>query len=364
MKARIFLATIAVIIAAGCKKEENKAKPELKTLTEAVYASGNVYPKEEYLVFANADGILENILAEAGDSVSEGQVLYRIESDVQSARQSSAFEIYETVKKNNKADSPILTEASSRVNSAKAKLENDSINFNRFKNLLAGNSIAKSEYDKAALAYSVSKNDYQASLNSFENLKRQLFIELQQAENQYRVSFKEKNNYIISAQINGLVYELYKERGEAIRKNEPIALLGNHRHFVLRLNVDEQDISKVKIGQEVLVKLDLEKDKIWMAKITKIHPKLNVKDQSFRVDAEFTGEKPVLYYGITVEANIVVQTKENVLTIPKNTLVAADSVWVVTPSGEEKIKIRKGIEDFDYVEVLSGITKETELLIK
>jgi multidrug efflux pump subunit AcrA (membrane-fusion protein) len=360
----LFLAVAAIMLLAACGKKEKTVKPEVKTLTEAVYASGNIYPKNEYLVFANADGLLTRLLVQAGDEVSEGQPLFKIDSDIQDARLKSSNAIYHTAIENFSSNSPALSEARTQVETARIKMETDSVNYYRYKNLLENNATSKAEYDKMALAFQISKNDYQARKNNLERLRRQLFIELQNAESQYNTSAKEGQNFLVKALLNGTVYEIYKERGEAVRRNDPIALLGDNKNIYLRLSVDELDIEKIKPGQEVLVKVDLYRDRVFKAKITRIHRKMNVQDQSFRVDAEFIGEKPTAYYGLTVEANIVIGRKENILTIPKNILAAKDSVWVKTDDGIQKIKIQKGIEDFDFVEVTGGLSKESIVVNK
>lgn len=362
MKRSLLFAVVGAMALTACGKKEQTVKAERKTLTEAIYASGNIYPKDEYLVYANADGLLNKLLVEAGDQVLEGQPLFKIDSDIQTARYKASGAIYKTALENFSSNSPALQEARNMVETARAKMETDSVNFFRFKQLLENNATSKVEFDKASLAYHVSSNEYQARKNSLEKLKRQLYVELQNAENQYRVSEKEEKNFLIRALLNGTVYEVYKEKGEAVRRNDPIALLGDNNNVYLKLAVDELDIEKIKPGQEVLVKVDMYKDKVFKAKVTRIHRKMNIQDQSFRVDAEFAGEKPTSYYGLTVEANIVVMTKENVLTIPKSILEGQDSLWVNTAEGVKKIKIKKGIEDFDHVEVLEGITAETEIV--
>jgi multidrug efflux pump subunit AcrA (membrane-fusion protein) len=241
-------------------------------------------------------------------------------------------------------------------------MENDSVNFFRYKNLLDNNATSKAEYDRASLAYQVSKNDYLGRKNNYERIKRQLYVELQNAESLYKASAKEEQNFFVKSLLNGIVYELYKEEGEAVRRNDPVALLGDPNEVYLRLSVDQLDIERIRIGQEVLVKVDVFKDKVFKAKVTRIHKKMNIQDQSFRVDAEFVGEKPSSYYGLTVEANIVIGTKENALTIPKNILSGQDSLYVKTEDGIQKIKIKKGVEDFDHVEVLQGINANTEIV--
>ena len=57
----LFAIIISLLFNAACSKKEKSVKPIKRNLTEAVYASGNIYPKNEYLVFANADGLLNRI---------------------------------------------------------------------------------------------------------------------------------------------------------------------------------------------------------------------------------------------------------------------------------------------------------------
>jgi len=151
--------------------------------------------------------------------------------------------------------------------------------------------------------------------------------------------------------------------GELVRKGEAVALLGNANGVYMQLAVDETDFAKLRIGQQVLVKMDAYGDRVFKAQVSKIYPKLNKIDQSFRVDADFVGEAPEAYYGLTVEANIVISQNPKALTIPKAYLVGRDSVLVQQNGETQKVKITKGAENFEIVEVKNGLT-ETSLIVK
>src|SRR4051812_506680 len=88
----IFLFTLLLLTA--CGKKEKETHPEYKQLTEAVYASGNLFPEKEYKVFAQSEGYIINKFVEDGDTVNENQALYQVESDVQNTRLKNAQEIY------------------------------------------------------------------------------------------------------------------------------------------------------------------------------------------------------------------------------------------------------------------------------
>jgi len=81
----IILAFVGTFV--SCKKSENtNTSPQYKSLTEAVYASGNIYPKNEYKLTANADGFLIKQTAFEGDVVGKNQLLFQLESASQEAR--------------------------------------------------------------------------------------------------------------------------------------------------------------------------------------------------------------------------------------------------------------------------------------
>jgi HlyD family secretion protein len=315
-------------------------------------------------VFALSDGILSKKLAEEGTTVEPGQVMFVIDNDEQHARQQAAQQIYETAKSNYTNTSPALQEAETALLSAQRKLTNDSLQFERMRDLLASKAISQAEFDKASLAYQLAQNDAAAAQKRYQKTKRQLFVELQNAESQYKVNTKQQSNYFIRSAVQGMVYEVYKSQGEVVRRNDALALVGDGRTVYLKLSVDELDVNKLRTGQQVLVKIDMYKDRVFKAAVSKIYPMLNKQDQSFRVDAVFQDTVPTSFAGLTVEANIIISQKERALVIPKALLGQGDSVNIKSSNGVQKVKIQRGIENFEFVEILSGLDENTELVTK
>jgi multidrug efflux pump subunit AcrA (membrane-fusion protein) len=281
-----------LLILQGCADKKQTARPEYRLLTEAVYASGNLLPQHEYKVFAQTDGVLLRKTVEEGDSVSIGQTLFELENDKQNIRSRNALEQYRIARNNALQHSPVLQELEAALASASARWHNDSVNHVRYKNLLENKATTRIDYDRASLAYQTSKNEYISLKNRYEKTRTQLQLDLQNAQAQYKLNVEQSADYAIKSHINGIVYEIYKETGELVKPNEPIALLGDPSQVYLKLTVDELDINRVKKGQEVLVKIDTYKNKVFQARISKIYPMLNERNQSFRVDAEFTEEVP------------------------------------------------------------------------
>ncbi|GAB2636609.1 hypothetical protein GCM10027035_32870 [Emticicia sediminis] len=358
----IILAFVGTFV--SCKKSENtNTSPQYKSLTEAVYASGNIYPKNEYKLTANADGFLIKQTAFEGDVVGKNQLLFQLESASQEARLEASSNILRQSEANFSDNSPILDELEAQLRNARTKLANDSVNFKRYKELYDRNATTRIEYERAELAFQTSKNDVSARRKAWLRTKNQLYVDLQNSKSNFKVNAREEDNYRIKSFEAGKLYEIYKKQGELVRRGEAVALVGDANEVYAQLAIDESDFVKVQIGQTVLVKIDVYKDKVFKARVTKLYPKLNKADQTFRVDAEFMGEKPNAYYGMTIEANIVVSENPKVLTIPKNYLVGSDSVWIEENGDKKKIKITKGVENLDMVEVKAGLTEKSVLVL-
>lgn len=361
-KTTIFLFS-AITFLISCNKGKDQAtSPKYTSLTEAVYASGNIYPKNEYKLTANADGFLVRQTAFEGDLVSKNQLIFQLESISQDARLEASGNILRQAEANYGENSPVLAELNTQLRNARTKLANDSINFNRSKELYERNATTKIEYERAELAYQTSKNDVSARQKALQRTKSQLYVDLQNSQSNFRVNAREGDNFRIKTFEAGKIYEIYKKQGELVRRGEQIALIGDANEIYAQLAIDESDFVKVKPGQEVLVKIDVYKDKVFKAKVTKIYPKLNKADQTFRIDAEFEGDKPNAYYGMTLEANIIISQNARVLTIPKNYLVGNDSVWVEENGEKKKIRIIKGVENLDLVEIKGGLSDKSVIV--
>lgn len=361
---RYFLYFFIASWAWGCGKKETTLHATYKTITEAVYASGNVVPTQEYTLFAMAEGYITDKLVSEGDMVKPLQPLFRLKQDVQQFRAQNAQENLRIAQSNYADGSPILQELKGAIQNTQTKWQNDSINYIRFKNLWEKQATSKVEYDKAWLAYQNSQNDYKIQVARYEKTRNQLYLEWQNAQTNYKTQLDDGTNYTLTSKNEGTVYEIYKEVGETVKRGEPIALLGTKESLILRLEIDELDIHKIQIGQEVLVKADAYKGKVFKAKVSKVFKRLNRQNQSFRVEAVFTHDFPADLAGLTIEANILIRQKDKALTVPKQVLLQGDSLWIKENDKTKKIKVQKGVENYDLVEIVAGITEKTIIISK
>ena len=361
MKRHLIL--IPVILLISCKKNGEVVNPTEKPLVEAVYASGHVVARNQYQVFALADGYVLEKTAEDGTEVKQGSPLFILESGQQSSRFDLAKKNWIIASTNYRDDSPVLAEIVSAMEASKSKVRFDSVNYVRYKNLLDQNATSRGEFDRMRLAFDNSSSEFRLQRSRYEQVKNRLYLELESARSQLDIAGNESGKYIIRSDVNGVVFQTLKEKGELIRRGEPVAVIGEKNAFYLELAVDELDIQRMKKGQEVVVTIDALPGKVYKAVVDKIYPMVNRQQQSVRVDATLQDSIPVLVSGLAVEANIIIHRKEKALVIPKAAIAGRDSLWIKTENGREKIRISKGVETLEEVEITDGIDADTEVFL-
>ena len=355
---------VGVVLFVVFKKNKSATiKAEHKAITEAVYASGFLVPKNEYKVYALSDGYITAKSKDGGDEVKRGEEIFKVQNEASAARLGASSSALDLARLNSSDNSPVLLDLRNKIRSAEAKFRNDSINLLRYKNMLEAQAITKSQYDQVALAYEVSSNDLKSANEAYKRNRDQLQVEFKNAQSAVAASNLDYGNYSIRSVMDGMVYETYKDLGEAVRRNDLVALVGEKGAKILELNVDQQDIDKVKLGQEVIVKMDVTGNKVYKAKISRIYPNMNQNDQSFKVEAQFTEDYEMNFVHTSVEANIVVAQKSSALVVPKNVIQANDEVEVKSVGINKMVKIKRGLENLEFVEITEGISDSDEVVI-
>lgn len=346
---------IILFLFKSCTKKEEKILPVLTSITESVYASATIQPDSLYSAFASVNGIVDKIFVEEGDLVKKGDPIMQIINSNPKLVSENARLAYQLAQKNYSGNADILSNIEKEIDAAQLTYKNDSVNFFRQQHLWDLKIGSKVEYDSRKLAYQLSRNNLLMLKNKYARTKNELSVQLNQAKNNYLNTLITTEDFTVKSEINGKVYSLYKEIGEIVTPAAPVAAIGNTHDFVIELLIDEVDIVKIDLGQPVFVSLDSYKDQVFKAKISKIYPKKDERNQTFLVEAIFEEPPVKLYAGLAGEANVVVEMKENTLTIPKDYLVEGDSVK--TENGLVQVEV--GLQSMDTVEILSGISSST-----
>ena len=341
----------------SCSKKTNKIYPEKRDLTESVYTSVTIQPDSLYQVYAIVAGILDKNFVEEGDIVSKDDALVQVVNNTPKLNAQNAKLSLELARENYNGSAAILSGIKDEIIAANLKYKNDSVNYFRQKNLWEQNIGSKVEYDTKQLNYQLSSNNLQLLQSRYDRTKNELLTAVKQAQNNYQSSLLNTKDFTVKSTINGKVYALYKEPGEIVNTMEPLATIGSATKFVIDMLVDEVDIVKITKKQKVIISLDAYNGEVFTGKVSKIYPKKDERNQTFTVEAIFDEAPKTLYPGLSGEANIVISNKENALTIPKEYLI--DDNKVKTDDGI--VTITTGLQNMEFIEVISGITENTNI---
>ena len=358
MGIRAFSALILLLLVGGCKHNADNITPTMGAITESVYANGLVKAEGQYHVFPTVNGTVLALQVKEGDTVKAGQPLMRIDDRTSNLNTRSADAQLRLLEQNVREDGPVLTRLRATVDQARDKLTLDSTNFKRQEALWAQGIGSKNELDQRQLAYTTSKATYSMATKALVENREQLRTQLEVARNTAAISAVGDADRAPSSLIDGIVYDLMIEPGELATPQRPVAVIGSASDLYLEMEVDEFDIRRIKPGQHVFVALDSYAGQSFEAEVTRIIPLMNERSRTFKVEARFTKRPPQLYPNLTVEASIVIRTKENTLLVPASYIV--DGTYVLTDS-DEKTLVKLGARDMEKVEVLEGITANTTL---
>ncbi|MFK2818648.1 efflux RND transporter periplasmic adaptor subunit [Flavobacteriaceae sp. LMIT009] len=352
-----YFCVLAMAFLISCGNSEDEIFPVKQNLTEAVYSSVTIQPDSLYQVFSIVTGILEDNLVEEGDQVTKGRAIIQITNNAPQLNSQNAKLTLDLANENLSGSAAILKGIEDEIVAARLKYSNDSINYFRQRKLWNQNIGSKIEYDTKELNFKLSKNNLQLLESRYHRTKNELQTAFKQAENNYKTSLINTQDFTIDSKINGTVYSLLKNKGELVSTMEPLALVGSSTDFIIELLVDEVDIVKIEEGQKVVISLDAYKGEVFLGEVLRILPKKDLRNQTFLVEALFNEVPKKLYPGLSGEANIIIAEKENILTIPK--IYLTENNEVLTDEG--LVKVRVGLENLEFVEILEGITEKTQI---
>ncbi|MBK6858990.1 MAG: efflux RND transporter periplasmic adaptor subunit [Saprospiraceae bacterium] len=339
----------------GCGNNTETTTPKTADVVESVYASGIVKSENQYEVFTNSNGVVEIIFVKEGEPVKKGTPIFQIENinSKLSTENARLFSLANDYKLNKEK----LSEAKISIELAQKKLANDSLLFIRHQELWRQNIGSKVELEQKELSFENSKVNLKKAQVVYEDINRQLKLASDQSKNNLKIAQATENDLIIRSEEDGYVYKINAKKGELATSMSPLAVIGQ-KDFSIELNVDEFDIVKIRKGQKVIVKMDSYQNQIFEAQVNFIYPMMNERTRTFKVEAVFSRKPVMLYPNLTLEANIIINEKKNVLTIP-TTYLLNDSSVMLEDGTVKALKI--GLKDYSITEIVSGIDKDTKI---
>jgi HlyD family secretion protein len=309
-----------------------------RTIIETVNASGKVYPEIEVKISPDVSGEIVELTVNEGDTVKRGQVLARIYADILNSQRdqvAAGVSQQEAQVSNSTAQSAAI----------KATLDQAETQYNRQKKLLEEKVISRLEFEQAEQAYKSAKANYNAAMEGIKSAK----AGVQSVQAQLNRANKDIGRTLITSPMDGVISLLAIKKGERVAGNSfnvgtEMMRVADMRSFEVRVDVGENDIPKVKLGDTAIVEVDAYTSRKFKgivykianpntgnalaantsAEVTNYKVHIRLLQESYK-DLVVPGRSFPFRPGMTASADIQTKSKYNVLSVPLNAVTTRDS---------------------------------------
>jgi HlyD family secretion protein len=358
---------------------EKIVKLERGDIARSVVARGRIEPLSKVEVKSKANGIIQTLLVDVGDSVKEGQILAELDKEDLQAQVRGAKAALEGEEANQHA--AVAAEAKARIEAANPELEFARRDYERAQGLFKEKIASQQQLDDASRAYEVAQNRQKLLDATIQTAAAQVEqARAQAAAAKASLDRAEENlSYAtIRSPINGVVLIRPTEVGDAVSSilnlgsaATLIMTLGDISSVYIKGDVDEADIGKAACGQHVRTKVESFPSESFEGVVKRISPmgkELN-NVTTFEVRVTISNLQGKLLANMTANAEIVLEERKNVLLVPESALVYDKdknvSAQLLDPSaktGWRKVPLKVGISNGQRTEVLEGL-KEADRLV-
>lgn len=382
-------------------------KATKRTIIETVNASGKIYPEVEVKISPDISGQVTELRVEEGDSVRKGMELARIYADIYALQRDEAA---------SRVNQSAATVENSRamLEGLRASLDQAKLAFERNKSLYDQKVISKAELEQYETTLRSAQSNYAAAEINIKGLQ----ANVQSSQTGLSKANKDLSRTTIVAPMDGVISSLNIKKGESVAGNSfnvgtEMMTVADMSVLEVRVDVGENDIVKVSIGDSADIEVDAYNNRKFRGVVTKIAS--STKSSSpvptnndvtnyevrIRIDKESYKDLSSKTFpfrpGMNASADIKTRRVENVLAVPITAVNArvkgsdksmadkkqenAESkgeendynesvsdeleevVFVLQPDQTvRKAVVRSGVQDINYIEILSGLKAGEEVI--
>jgi HlyD family secretion protein len=369
----VIIAVIAIVIIAvglffylkgngknNAYKIEKVSRGEIKSV---VTATGTVNAVTTVSVGTQVSGTIKKLMVDYNSPVKKGQLLAQIDPSTFQAQ---------------------VDQARANLLSAKANMEKAAVatidaqrTFQRNKELFAQNFIARSDLDTA-----------ETNAQSAEAQQKVNQAQVEQAQAALKIAETNMQYTNILSPVDGTVISRSVDIGQTVAASFQTPTLFSIAQDLTKMqidtNVDEADIGKVKVGQEVSFNVDAYPDTIFTGKVAVVrNAPITVSNVvTYDVVILVNNTQLKLKPGMTANVSITVETRPEVLRIPNAALrfkpaevkgksektpdkqrMKGTKVWILENDKPKPAKVTIGLSDGNYTEISAGELKEGQDII-
>ena len=221
-----------------------------QNLTETVSASGKIQPELEVKISPDVSGEIIALYIEEGDSVQKGQLLLKIQPE-------NYLSMVDRFKAGVNQAKASAEQTRSQISRAESQLLRTELDYKRQKQLLADKVISQSEFEVAEANYRIAKQDLEATKANYEAAK----FGIRSAEANLKDAAETLRKTNVYAPMSGIVSKLDVELGERVVGTSQMAgtemlRIANLSNMEVRVNVNENDIVRVSLGDTAIIDVD------------------------------------------------------------------------------------------------------------
>ncbi len=320
----------------------NEFTTKMGDVSKTTLITGKIEPRNEVNVKPQISGIITDIYKEAGDVVKAGEVIAKVKVI---------------------PDMSQLSSAESRVRLAEINAKQAQTDYDRDKVLFDKHLITAESFDKVSQTLHQAQEEVKAANDALEVVRDGV-----------SKSNASASSTLIRSTISGVILDIPVKVGNTVilsntfNDGTTIATLANMKDLIFRGNIDETEVGQLAIGVPMKITIGALQDVKLNAALEYISPKAveNNGANQFEIKAaiDVKGAK-ALRSGYSANAEIVLQTAKNVLTIPESAIeFSGDStfVYLVKGKGEQKTYERHpvtiGISDGVNIEIKKGLSQK------
>ena len=376
--AALAVAAIAAVVMSNRGEELEEvqtATVERQRIVQKVNATGRIQPKNQVKISADVSAKITRLGVEEGDWVEEGQFLVELDRERHLAQVESA--------------EANVRSAQSEANLVRENMIKTSKEYDRSSELVRRGLESQSVLDTQQAAYQVEIARHKSSLDKVEQAKATL-----------KQALDALSKTTIYSPMAGTISDLRKEQGEiAIGsqfQEDVILVVADLTEMEAQVNVDENDIVSVEIGQETEIEVDALFNQTLRGLVYEIANTANVNeegttDQKTEFEVKVTIVDPIssLRPGMTASADIFTKTNERALSVPIQSVAVrtldqlalegetradAEKMYTADDDGFVEIvfcieddravakQVTTGIQSDDFIEILSGLGENEQVV--
>jgi HlyD family secretion protein len=368
----VLLIAVTLIVILGSKKESvftiQTEKAQRRTITQVVTATGKIYPEVQVVISPEVSGEITLLPVKEGMKVQRGDLLMKIKPDIYVA---------------------MRDQAASGLASAKASLARVDADYKRSTELSTKGLISTSDLEQAKMSYEVAKAQFE------------------QADAQLKQSNESLAKTTIYAPMDGTISDLKVELGERVLgtsqfQGTTVMTVADLSRMEARVDVGENDIILISVGDTARIEVDALQNRKLVGVVYEIGNTAKTTGTgtqeevtNFTVKIRILDKDVVLRPGMSMTATVETETKNNVITVPIQSVTTRSSkgqekgpapsdgseemasndtrikqktekvkeiVFIVDNNAVKSVEVKRGISDDSYTEIVYGLDENKEVV--